>query len=62
MPLALMIFSPWFLKEYADEIAPILTDICQDSIESELCPVDGKQQMYSFSLKMGKSVILPTID
>jgi len=27
-------FPPWFLKEYAAEIAPILTNIFQDSIES----------------------------
>ena len=29
---------PWFLKEYAAEIAPILTNIFQDSIESGTVP------------------------
>lgn len=29
---------PWFLKEYATEIAPILTNIYQDSINTGTLP------------------------
>ena len=55
---------PWFLKEHAAEIAPILTNIFHDSIESGTVPrpVDGNQQMYVASLKKGKSLIPLTKD
>ena len=46
----------WFLKEHAAEIAPILTNILEDSIKSGTVPstVDGNWQMYVVSLKKGK--------
>ena len=53
---------PWFLKEYAAEIAPILTNIFQDSIESgtvpsrwksaNVCGVPQKREkVWSFKLQ-----------
>ena len=45
---------PWFLKEYATEIAPILTNIFQDSIESGTVPSRWKSANVCGVLKKGK--------
>ena len=34
---------PWFLKENADDIAPVLTDIFQESINSGVVPQEWKK-------------------
>ena len=45
---------PWFLKEYAAEIAPILTNIFQDSIESGTVPSRWKSANVCGVFKKGK--------
>ena len=45
---------PWFLKEYAAEIAPILTNIFQDSIESGTVPSRWKSANVCAVFKKGK--------
>ena len=45
---------PWFLKEYAAEIAPILTNIFQDSMESGTVPSRWKSANVFGVLKKGK--------
>ena len=45
---------PWFLKEHAAEIAPILTNILQDSIESGTVPSRWKWANVSGVFKKGK--------
>ena len=45
---------PWFLKEYAAEIAPILTNIFQDSIESGTVPSRWKLANVCGVFKKGK--------
>ena len=45
---------PWFLKEYADEIAPILTEIYQDSIECGTVPSRWKSANVCGIFKKGK--------
>ena len=47
---------PWFLKDYAAEIAPTLTDIFQDSIDSGTVPPPpgGKGLMCVQFFKKGK--------
>ena len=54
---------PWFLKENASQIAPILTDIYKESISSGRLPiVSGKKLMFVQYLKQVKSVIRENID
>ena len=45
---------PWFLKEFAAEIAPILTNIFQDSIESGTVPSRWKSANVCGVFKKGK--------
>ena len=45
---------PWFLKEHAAEIAPILVNIFQDSIESGTAPRRGKSANVCGVFKKGK--------
>lgn len=45
---------PWFLKKYASQIAPMLTDIFQDSINSGVVPHRWKQANVSAVFKKGK--------
>ena len=46
---------PWFLKEYAAEIAPILTNIFHDSIESGTIPSRWKSANVCGVFKKGKN-------
>lgn len=46
---------PWFLKEHAAEIAPILTNIFQDSIESGTLPSRWKSANVCGAFKKGKT-------
>ena len=52
---------PWFLKTFASDIAPILTDIFQDSIDSGTVP-HGRRLMCVQFLKRERNLSQPTID
>ena len=54
---------PWFLKEYCQEIAPVLTNIFQSSIDSGVVPNKWKKANMSVqSLERGKSQIRQITD
>ena len=46
--------SPWFLKEYAHEIGPILTAIYQASIDSGIVPSRWKYAHVGGVYKSGE--------
>ena len=50
----------WFLKDYAAEIAAILTDIFQDSIDSGTVPCRWKEANMCAVFKKGKLEIWPS--
>ena len=53
---------PWFLKDYAAEIAPTLTDIFQDSIDSGTVPRRWKgANVCAVFLKRERNLTQPTI-
>ena len=45
---------PWFLKTFATDIAPILTDIFQDSMDSGTVPYRWKEANVCAVFKKGK--------
>ena len=53
---------PWFLKTFAADIAPILTDIFQDSIDSGTAPTGGRRLMCVQFLKRERNLTQPTKD
>ena len=54
----------WFLKTFAADIAPILTDIFQDSIDSGTVPHrwNGRRLMCAQFLKRERNLTQPTKD
>ncbi|XP_072017050.1 uncharacterized protein [Amphiura filiformis] len=46
---------PWFLKMFAEKLAPIFTDLFQASVDQGTLPINGGRQTFVASLKGGQS-------
>ena len=53
---------PWILKMLAKELAPVLTDLFQSSLDQAILPIEWKTANIHESLKVGKKRIVRIID